>query len=646
MITTKKNLLAIYFLVVGSISLPLFAQENLQGLQIAFLADVHLQDLYGILDDNNYEGIKNPKDGSYVKLRTMEAQLHSTRIFNENYFAFLAALEDIANRKIKYVALPGDYSDDGQPLHVRGLQKILDSYTQKYGIQFFITTGNHDPVGPFAQESGKSDFLGAGGKRQPIFSKKGIYNYDINKELPVVITKDIAKMGYRGITDYLRNFGFYPKESYKYWATPFSSYSSDQYTFAKAEESASLNNRYYSIKPGYSIPDVSYVVEPVDGLWILAIDGNVYIPTGSARKDIENPTNYSGASMGYNNVLIHKKHLIAWVQKIMEEAKKQDKTVIAFSHFPMIDFNDDASQDIAQFMGPDKWQLDRVPNEEVAQAFADAGLRIHFGGHMHINDTGIRTTKQGNMLVNVQTPSLAAYIPGYKLLTIKGKDQFEVETITIDDVPNYDLLFDLYKMEYDFLKSRKTADIWDKKILETKNYHDFTDFHLKELVRLRFIADDWSLACKNFLFAASGADLLILSNMETKDSFATVLQNKTNYKKEWNAAKAKSTEELKNNNLHLSDFRKWNGFDLIVDFYRIRSADQLAIKDIGMDRIKQYTMISELFSAKKEIDPSIKSNAIQQKLQLFFIILKKFLNGAPADHFLIDFKLGTIQDLK
>lgn len=84
MITTKKNLLAIYFLVVGSISLPLFAQENLQGLQIAFLADVHLQDLYGILDDNNYEGIKNPKDGSYVKLRTMEAQLHSTRIFNEN----------------------------------------------------------------------------------------------------------------------------------------------------------------------------------------------------------------------------------------------------------------------------------------------------------------------------------------------------------------------------------------------------------------------------------------------------------------------------------------------------------------------------------------------------------------------------------
>lgn len=28
--------------------------------------------------------------------------------------------------------------------------------------------------------------------------------------------------------------------------------------------------------------------------------------------------------------------------------------------------------------------------EEVAKAFADAGLQIHFAGHMHINDTGIR----------------------------------------------------------------------------------------------------------------------------------------------------------------------------------------------------------------------------------------------------------------
>ena len=647
MITLRKNKIAIHLLLlVFTISTPLLSQENISGLQIAFLSDVHLQDLYGKLEDSAYKGIQNPKDGSYVTIRTMESQLHSTRIFNENYYAFIAALEDIANRKIKYVALPGDYSDDGQPLHIRGLQRILDSYTQKFDIQFFITTGNHDPAGPFAQESGKNDFLGEGGKRQPIYSKEGSYQYDENLELPVLITKDIAKMGYLGVTDYLHDFGFFPKAIYKYWATPFSTYSSSDYTFAKATESAVLDNRTYAIKPGFTIPDVSYVVEPVEGLWIMAIDGNVYIPKTNTAVDVENPANYSGASIGYNNVLLYKKHLIEWVRKITAEAKKQEKIVIAFSHFPMIDFNDDASDEIAQFMAPNKWQLDRVPKEEVAQAFADAGLRIHFGGHMHINDTGIRMTTKGNMLVNVQTPSLAAYIPAYKLLTIKGQNLCEIETIVLDDVPKFDSLFELYKMEYDFLKSKKTTDLWNNKILKTKNYHDFTDFHLKELVRLRFLPDDWSPSFKDLLFATSGADLLVFSNLETTDSFATILQQRSKYKKEWTAAKAKSIEVLKKNNLQFSDFKRWNGFDLIVDFYRIRSADRLAIKDIGIDRIKQYNLISGLFLDKKPDTNSTKSSEEQRKFELFFTILKKFLNGAPADHFLIDYNSGTIKDLK
>ncbi|WP_431241938.1 hypothetical protein ACQ9BO_18555 [Flavobacterium sp. P21] len=47
-----------------------------------------------------------------------------------------AALEDIAKRKIKYVALPGDYTDDGQPIHVKGLQKILDQYQKNMVLNF------------------------------------------------------------------------------------------------------------------------------------------------------------------------------------------------------------------------------------------------------------------------------------------------------------------------------------------------------------------------------------------------------------------------------------------------------------------------------------------------------------------------------
>ena len=126
-----KYCFAILFFMVLNTNISAQKRKNLDGVQVAFLSDVHLQDLFGTFSDNDYKGVLNPKTGKYVVLRTMASQLHSTRIFNENYFAFIAALEDIAKRNIKYVALPGDYTDDGQPIHVRGLEKILDQYRKK-----------------------------------------------------------------------------------------------------------------------------------------------------------------------------------------------------------------------------------------------------------------------------------------------------------------------------------------------------------------------------------------------------------------------------------------------------------------------------------------------------------------------------------
>jgi hypothetical protein len=642
-VSPYKYCLTVLFFIVSNATVSAQKQKNLEGTQVAFLSDVHLQDLFGTFSDNDFKGILNTKNGKYTLMRTMASQLHSTRIFNENYFAFIAALEDIAKRKIKYVALPGDYTDDGQPIHVRGLEKILDQYRKKYHIEFFITTGNHDPVGPFAQESGKEDFLGAIGKSQPIFSKEGLYKPNLTIEQPVVITADIAKMGYLGITDNLKNFGFYPNKKYKFWATPFSTYTSQNYSFEKASQAALLQNRVYNVAPGFEVPDVSYVVEPVDGLWLMAIDGNVYIPKKNDG-DPKDPKNYSEASTGYNNVLSNKKHLIKWVEEISAQAKLQGKTLIAFSHFPMIDFNDDASAEIKELLGPNKWQLNRVPVEEVAQVFADAGLKIHFGGHMHINDTGTRTTAKGNTLVNIQTPSLAAYIPAYKLLTIKKNNLVDIQTITIDEVPRYNELFDLYKMEYQFLASQNTKDIWNIDILKTKNYHDFTNFHLKELVRLRFMKDDWPESFKNFILNVSGQDLLVLANIQSDKDFDVILKNKENFKKEWTEAESKADKILTPNNLKRQDFN-WTGYDLLVDFYRFRSADELALVDVGSSRAKQYKVVSQLFFENHK-DDAAKDKLLQNQMGLFLIIFNKFMHEVPADHFSVDLNTGKITGLK
>lgn len=571
-------------------------------VQIAFLSDIHFQDLYGSFSDNDFKGIVNPKTGKPTILRTMDAQLHSTRIFNENYFAFLKALDDIAKKGIKIVAMPGDFSDDGQAYNLRGLHKILAEYHEKFGIEFYLTTGNHDPVGPFRQEGGKDDFLGEDGNQLGIYSKENIGKTDHK-----IITRDIAESGYLEIMDELKDFGFYPKKQDLFWSTPFTPYSPKDYSYEKALQNAAYTKRMYNVAQNFSVPDLSYVTEPVKGVWLMAIDGNTYIPrnlNGSSK----DPENYKGASIGYNNVLTHKKHLIDWVKRTMAEAKKNGKTVIAFTHYPMIDFNDGATQEIKSLLGEKKWQMERVPEEEVAKVFAEAGLQIHFAGHMHINDTGIRTIN-GKMLVNIQVPSLAAYIPAYKILTIHSPDLMEIHTEVLNDVPRFNELFPLYEKEYNTLQKSADRTIWNKDILKSVSYHDFMLFHLKELVRLRTIPDDWP---KDFIERTrnfSGKDILLL---------------------------IQHNEDLKKSEIDTEAFRKWKTEDLLLDLYKFQSADELAKKDMSRERLQQYKILEEIFSIYKGQNPLLIN------FKKIFKIMSLLSSGDPADHFEINLKNNAV----
>lgn len=597
---------SILFVFLFFFSFNLKSQQK--PVKIAFLADVHFQDLYGEFSDSNFKGIENPKMGKKTILRTMDSQLHSTRIFNENYFAFLAALDDIAKRNIKIVALPGDYTDDGQAYNLRGLKKILEEYQKKYKIRFFITTGNHDPVGPFLKQGGKSDFMDENGGELSIVSNEKLIK---NKDQRTVVTKDIAMSGYLEILNEMKNFGFAASEKDLFWQPPFSTDPYEQFNFKNALKDSEYSNRMYEVSPGFWVPDFSYVVEPTEGIWLMAIDGNTYIPKNS-NGDPKDKNNFQGASIGYNNVLTNKKHLFSWVEKVVIEAKKYNKILIAFTHYPILDFNDNANSDIKKLLGNDKWQMDRVPNDEVAQSFIKTGLKLHFAGHMHINDTGIKKFDDGKILVNIQVPSLAAYIPGYKILTVNSEDEFEVETISIKNVPRFNELFPLYEKEFDNLKTKNSSkEIWNKDILNTKNYQDFTLFHLKELVRLRFIPSDWP---KDFIEKASklsGKDLLELSSGNQKIS-----------------------NNVKNK------FTKWNFEDALLNLYQLQSADELAKKDILKKRLSQYKLLEQNFENLKTNDDFL------NQLKTFFKILEKLSSGDASDHFKIDFQKGEIVNLK
>lgn len=530
--------------------------------QIAFISDAHIQDV----------------DGHAERVRSMEVQVQSTRLFNENYYALLAALDDVARRNIRWVVLPGDLTDNGQFFNQQKIKNILHSYTQRKGMRFFVTTGNHDPALPLGLMQKNAHFLAADGSR---------------------VTREDSCAGYVSQMECYADFGFFPRKDDCYWESPFTSYTYDKYSYEDACRESVLSKRTYTLCDSLTATDASYLVEPVDELWLLAIDGGVYLP----KEMKDGKWSYQGSSAGYNLVLKHKPFLLPWVRKVVEEAQKRHKTLVAFSHYPLVDFNDGVSESVRQMWGDRRFDLHRVPEAEVSEAFLQAGLRLHFAGHMHVNDTGIWEGKDGKHLYNIQVPSIATYVPAYKILTIESDEVFRVETVALDTVPGFDSLFPLYRAEYQSDSLKGHSPVWNKEILSARTYGEFCDYQFRDLVRLRFIPRDlpesWR-ACLDF----TGAQMLEAVSGEEKSDDA--------------------------------DWTDWCMKDLVLDLYRLRYAERLALEDIPRTRLAVYRYLFD----RARIS-TFRSAEVEMVKGLGTLFLA-FLNGEPCQNFVIDLEKDTI----
>lgn len=530
--------------------------------QIAFISDAHIQDV----------------DGHAERVRSMEVQVQSTRLFNENYYALLVALDDVARRNIRWVVLPGDLTDNGQFFNQQKIKNILHSYTQRKGMRFFVTTGNHDPALPLGLMQKNAHFLAADGSR---------------------VTREDSCAGYVSQMECYADFGFFPRKDDCYWESPFTSYTYDKYSYEDACRESVLSKRTYTLCDSLTATDASYLVEPVDGLWLLAIDGGVYLP----KEMKDGKWSYQGSSAGYNLVLKHKPFLLPWVRKVVEEAQKRHKTLVAFSHYPLVDFNDGVSESVRQMWGDRRFDLHRVPEAEVSEAFLQAGLRLHFAGHMHVNDTGIWEGKDGKHLYNIQVPSIATYVPAYKILTIESDEVFRVETVALDTVPGFDSLFPLYRAEYQSDSLKGHSPVWNKEILSARTYGEFCDYQFRDLVRLRFIPRDlpesWR-ACLDF----TGAQMLEAVSGEEKSDDA--------------------------------DWTDWCMKDLVLDLYRLRYAERLALEDIPRTRLAVYRYLFD----RARIS-TFRSAEVEMVKGLGTLFLA-FLNGEPCQNFVIDLEKDTI----
>ncbi|WP_289027816.1 metallophosphoesterase [uncultured Paraglaciecola sp.] len=577
-----------------------------QSIKIAFLADIHLHDIYADIElpsDQDHDLFPRDKDKKTLLMRSMSSQLKSTRLFNENYFVLTAALDDIVARNIKLVALPGDFTDDGQPINVLAVKAILDRYSRDHDIQFFVITGNHDPVRPFSVAGGKSDFLLQNGEEAGIYSlnhSKCKTQSDNQKQ--VYCSKDIQHWGYQEIMESLAHHGFMPKADYVYYETPFTQ------SNGNPDKDHSMQKRYLDWcsddqpKLCYKMPDASYLVEPIDGLWVLAIDANVYV-----IDDNDNHKFKGSSNAGYNAMFRYKKPVLDWIESVVTRAKQSNKQLVAFSHFPMTDFYDGASDKMRALFGNNTFQMKRLPTAQTENLLANTGLQLHFAGHMHINDTGSAKSDSGSTLYNIQVPSLAAYQPAYKLLTLSAANIAEIETVTVNKVPKFDTLFTHYQTEWHFNHSHKLPN-WDQDILAVSSYAEFTDKHLQGVITNRYLPKEWPQDLVSFLENNSLSTLLALNSCAPLDNLA---------------------------NQAYKSIAANNALTLIYDFYRIKNADHIAA--INANKKRFYLYLNQAYENCEVAD-----NQLFTQLQKLLSTLALMLQSEPSANFIIDLNTHTL----
>lgn len=152
---------------------------------------------------------------------------------------------------------------------------------------------------------------------------------------------------------------------------------------------------------------LSYVSEPVNGIWIMGMDACHYAPTSETAGSLSTSTQL-------------------WAKSIISKAKKQNKILLSMMHHGMLEHFTGQSSMFSEYVIAD-WST-------VSTALADSGLNVVFTGHFHAQDIAKKTTGT-SYIYDVQTGSTVTYPCPYRMVTLNTINKtLKIETGKIDGV--------------------------------------------------------------------------------------------------------------------------------------------------------------------------------------------------------------------
>jgi hypothetical protein len=177
----------------------------------------------------------------------------------------------------------------------------------------------------------------------------------------------------------------------------------------------------------YTDPDsLSYVAEPVSGVWLLAIDSCKY----SNNISLGSPVTSGAISSA----------TLTWIQARLADAKSNGKIVIGMMHHGLIEHFTGQSTLFPEYLVDSR--------ETVAAALAAAGLGVMFTGHFHANDV-VGKTYSGNTIYDAETGSTVTAPSPYRLVTLtKSTRTLAISTSVVTATTSHPSDFQSYAKTY------------------------------------------------------------------------------------------------------------------------------------------------------------------------------------------------------
>lgn len=165
-----------------------------------------------------------------------------------------------------------------------------------------------------------------------------------------------------------------------------------------AEFAAIYHDDGYGAALARDAHSMSYVAEPVKGLWILAMD---------SCQHQENKPSMTPETAGKFSP-----ETLAWIKRNLDKARAEGKAVIGMMHHGALEHYQGNRNYYSEYVVAD--------HEKVSRMFAGGGMNLLFTGHFHAQD--VTSSLQPNRwLYDIETGSLATYPCPYRVISITNQ---------------------------------------------------------------------------------------------------------------------------------------------------------------------------------------------------------------------------------